>query len=62
VQRAVQKVFDDFDRQASVYALFRQFQEEGFLLPFVPPGRDWREVQWQAPSYDTLLGMLRNPT
>jgi len=61
VQRAVQKVFDDFDQQVSVYALFHQLQDEGFLLPFVPPGHDWRDVQWRLPSYDTLLGMLRNP-
>jgi DNA invertase Pin-like site-specific DNA recombinase len=62
VQRAVQKVFDDFDRQPSVYALFRQLQREKFELPFVPPGEDWRDVRWQAPSYDTLLGMLRHPS
>jgi DNA invertase Pin-like site-specific DNA recombinase len=61
VQRAVQKVFDDFDRQPSVYALFSQLQRENFELPRVPPGEDWREVHWQAPSYDTLLGMLRHP-
>jgi hypothetical protein len=61
VQRAIQKVFDDFDRQPSVYALFRQLQREHFELPFVPPGEDWRDVRWQAPSYDTLLGLLRHP-
>jgi DNA invertase Pin-like site-specific DNA recombinase len=61
VQRAVRKVFDDFDQQASVYALFHQLQDEGFLLPFVPPGDDWRDVQWKPPSYDTLLGMLQHP-
>jgi len=61
VQRAVQKVFEDFDRPPSVYALFRQLQRENFELPWVPPGEDWRDVQWQAPSYDTLLGMLRHP-
>ena len=62
VQRAVQKVFDDFDRQPSVYALFRQFQGEHFELPCVPPGEDWRDVRWQAPTYDALLGMLRHPS
>jgi len=61
VQRAVQKIFDDFDRQPSVYALFRQLQREDFELPFVPPGEDWRDIQWYAPSYDTLLGILRHP-
>jgi len=61
VQRAVQKIFDDFDRQRSVYALFHQLQRENFELPLVPPGADWRDVQWQAPSYDTLLGMLQHP-
>jgi DNA invertase Pin-like site-specific DNA recombinase len=61
VQRAVQKIFDDFDRQPSVYALFRQLQGEQFELPVVPPGQDWRDVQWKPPSYDTLLGMLRHP-
>jgi len=61
VQRAVQKVFDDFDRQPSVYALFQQLQSEHFELPFIPPGHDWRDVRWQPPSYGTLLGILRHP-
>lgn len=61
VQRAVQKVLDDFDRQPSVYALFQQLQSENFELPFIPPGCDWRDVRWQTPSYDTLLAILRHP-
>lgn len=62
VQRAVQKVFDDFDRHPSVYALFDQLRKENFELPTVPPGADWRDLKWQMPSYDTLLGMLRHPS
>ena len=55
MQRAVQKVFDDFEAQPSVYALFSQLRRERFELAFVPPGEDWREVRWRPPSYDTLL-------
>jgi DNA invertase Pin-like site-specific DNA recombinase len=61
VQRAVERVFDDFDRQPSAFALFRHLVAEGFVLPFVRPGQDWREVCWAVPSYDVLLGMLQNP-
>jgi DNA invertase Pin-like site-specific DNA recombinase len=61
VQRALQKVFDDFQRQPSVYGLFRQLAKEQFELPFIPPGRDWREIEWRVPSYDTLLGILCHP-
>jgi DNA invertase Pin-like site-specific DNA recombinase len=61
VQRAVAKVFDHFDRCASVLQLHDQLLEEGFELPIVPQGRDWRDVEWLTPSYDQLLYMLKHP-
>ena len=41
VQRAVEKVFDDFDAQPSVYALFHQLVAEEFQMPIVPSGQDY---------------------
>jgi DNA invertase Pin-like site-specific DNA recombinase len=61
VQRAIQEVFEQFDRQPSVYALYRQLSADGFTFPVVPKGQDWREVSWVIPSYSVLLGMLQNP-
>jgi DNA invertase Pin-like site-specific DNA recombinase len=61
VQRAVAKVFDHFDRCVSVLQLHEQLLEDGFRLPMVHSGRDWRDVQWQVPSYDQLLYMLKHP-
>jgi len=61
VQRAVAKVFDQFDRCLSVLQLHDQLLEEGFELPIVPQGRDWRDLEWITPSYDQLLYMLKHP-
>lgn len=61
VQRAIEKVFLEFDRWPSVYALFKHMVATGFQLPIVIQGNDWREVQWRSPSYSQLLGMLQNP-
>jgi DNA invertase Pin-like site-specific DNA recombinase len=61
VQRAVQKVLDDFRRFPSVQRLYLHLREEAFLLPVVPHGSDWRDVQWITPSYDQILGLVRNP-
>jgi DNA invertase Pin-like site-specific DNA recombinase len=61
VQRAVEKVFDHFDRCTSVLQLHDQLREEEFKLPTVPPGRDWRDVEWIVPSYAQLLYLLKNP-
>ena len=62
VQRAVEKVFDAFEHAPSVLQLYRQLLNEGFQLPTVPHGQDWREVQWRVPQYQQLMEMLRNPT
>jgi hypothetical protein len=62
VQRAVEKVLHDFDRFPSAQQLYLQLLEEGFQLPVVPHGQDWREVEWSTPSYSQILGMVRNPT
>ena len=61
VQRAVQKVLDDFPRFSSVQRLYLHLREEAFQLPVVRPGSDWRDVQWVTPSYHQILGLVRNP-
>jgi DNA invertase Pin-like site-specific DNA recombinase len=61
VQRAVQKVLDDFPRFSSVQRLYLHLREEAFQLPVVRPGSDWRDVQWITPSYHQILGLVRNP-
>jgi DNA invertase Pin-like site-specific DNA recombinase len=61
VQRAVMRVFDHFDRCVSVLQLHRELVNDGFQLPMVPAGRDWRDVEWVSPTYDQLLDMLKHP-
>ena len=61
VQRAVDKVFADYEHAPSVLQLYRRLLAEGFQLPVVPHGADWRDVQWRTPSYQQLVEMLRNP-
>jgi DNA invertase Pin-like site-specific DNA recombinase len=61
VQRAVMRVFDHFDRCVSVLQLHRELVDDGFQLPVVPAGRDWRDVDWVTPTYDQLLDMLKHP-
>ena len=61
VQRAVQKVLDDFRRFPSVQSLYVQLLDEAFRLPVVRHGSDWRDVQWVTPHYDQILRLLRNP-
>ena len=62
VQRAIEKVFGDSQGSPSVLQLYRRLLREGFQLPIVPPGKDWRDVEWSTPSYQQILEMLRNPT
>jgi DNA invertase Pin-like site-specific DNA recombinase len=61
VQRAVQRVFDCFDRCVSVLQVHRVLVDDGFQLPVVPAGRDWRDIEWVTPTYDQLLDMLKHP-
>ena len=61
VQRAVQKVFQEYQDAPSVGQLCRRLHRAGFRLPVVRHGQDWREVEWVAPAYHQLLEMLRNP-
>ena len=61
VQRAVEKVFQEYENSPSVGQLHRTLLNAGFQLPAVPPGKDWREVEWVSPSYHHLMDMLRNP-
>jgi DNA invertase Pin-like site-specific DNA recombinase len=62
VQRAVEKVLGDFQRFSSARQLFFHLLDENFQLPVVTHGRDWRDVEWAAPSYGQILGIVRNPT
>lgn len=61
VQRAIERVFQEFEGVPSASALRKRLLAEGFQLPVVPRRQDWREVQWITPSYEQLLGMLQNP-
>lgn len=61
VQRAIEKVLKDFDRFASARQLYLHLEREGFQLPVVPKGRDWRDVQWVKPAYRRILALLRHP-
>jgi hypothetical protein len=61
VQRAVAKVFDHFDRCMSVLQLYDELLAEGYKLPAVPHGRDWRDVEWITPSYGQLVYLLKHP-
>jgi hypothetical protein len=61
VQRAVEKVLGDFARFSSARQLYLHLIDEMFQLPNVKPGRDWREVEWIAPSYTQILELVRNP-
>jgi DNA invertase Pin-like site-specific DNA recombinase len=61
VQRAIEKVLKDFERFPSVRQLYLHLEAEGFQLPVVPKGHDWRELEWVEPSYRRLLALLRHP-
>jgi DNA invertase Pin-like site-specific DNA recombinase len=61
VQRAIEKIFEDFESLPSVLKLQEHLLREGFLLPVVAHGKDWRDVEWVGPGYARLLQMLRNP-
>lgn len=60
VQRAMAKVFDHFDRCTSVLQLYDELLAEGYQLPTVPHGRDWRDVEWITPSYGQLVYLLKH--
>jgi DNA invertase Pin-like site-specific DNA recombinase len=60
VQRAVAKVFDHFDRCTSGLQLYDELLTEGYQLPTVQHGGDWREVAWITPSYGQLMYLLKH--
>jgi DNA invertase Pin-like site-specific DNA recombinase len=61
VQRAIEKVLKEFERFPSVNQLYLHLEAEGFQLPVVPHGRDWRDVEWVAPSYSQILRLVGHP-
>lgn len=62
VQRAIEKVFQEYEHAPSACQMLRRLLEQGYQLPVVPSGSEWRDVQWTAPRYQQLVDMLRNPT
>ena len=61
VQRAIERVLGEFERFPSARQLYLHLEAEGFQLPIVLKGRDWREVQWAQPSYRRILALLCHP-
>jgi DNA invertase Pin-like site-specific DNA recombinase len=61
VQRAIEKVLQDFERFPSARQLYLHLDAEGFQLPVVSRGRDWRDVKWVPPSYGQILALVRHP-
>jgi len=61
VQRAVQSVFDLFDRCASVYELLDRLWQRGVKLPAPGVTDAAAELRWVDPTYDRVLAMLTNP-
>jgi DNA invertase Pin-like site-specific DNA recombinase len=61
VQRAIKKVLKDFERFPGVNQLYLHLEAEGFQLPKVPHGRDWRDVEWVDPSYSQILRLVGHP-
>jgi hypothetical protein len=61
VQRAIKKVLQDFERFPSARQLYLHLEREGFQLPIVPRGRDWRDVEWVTPSYGQILALVTHP-
>lgn len=62
VQRAIEKVFQEYEHAPSACQMVRRLLEQGYELPVVPAGSEWRDVQWVTPRYQQLVDMLRNPT
>jgi DNA invertase Pin-like site-specific DNA recombinase len=62
VQAALRLVFDEFDRQATVYALLRYLVARDLRLPVRSRLLANRgELSWRTPSYNTLLSLLHHP-
>jgi DNA invertase Pin-like site-specific DNA recombinase len=61
VQRAIEKVLNDFERFPSVSQLYLHLEAEEFQLPVVPRGADWRDVVWVKPSYGQILALVCHP-
>jgi len=61
VQRAIEKVLNEFERFPSANQLHLHLQANAFQLPVVPRGRDWRDVEWVSPSYNQILNLVCHP-
>ena len=61
VRNSVQRLFAKFQDFTSVFQLYRWYQKQEELLPFVAQGDDPQDVQWRTPSYKRLLEIVKNP-
>jgi excisionase family DNA binding protein len=63
VQEAIRLVFDTFAELGSVRQLLLWFRQEQIPLPAVAPEAPWgAHLTWRLPVYNTLLGILTNPS
>lgn len=61
VQRAVARVFAEFERSTSVYELLQRLWTQGVKLPASDGRDDSLEVKWVDAGYDRVRDMLQNP-
>jgi DNA invertase Pin-like site-specific DNA recombinase len=62
VQGVVRLVFDQFDRQGTVYGLLCFLARQGIRLPVRPlAGPERGQLQWRRPNRVTLQAMLEHP-
>jgi len=62
VQQAIRLVFDKFVELGSVRQVLMWLVEEGISLPRLTcKGRRGRRIEWLAPSYHTVLAIIRSP-
>lgn len=61
VQRAIARVFAEFERSASVYELLQRLWEHDVKLPASEGPGDSLSVRWVDATYDRVLDILQNP-
>jgi hypothetical protein len=62
VREAIGLVFRKFAELGSVRQVLLWHRREAVCVPYAHYGSQGRSLQWKAPVYSTLLGILRNPT
>lgn len=62
VQEVVKRIFDQFDREATMHGLLRYLVRNQIRIPVRPAGGPNKgKLQWRRPSRATLLNLLRHP-